>query len=266
MDYNYLNQFVNRLQSQGRYTFTITDLERDVSRDKSALHMALKRLVDKGRIIKVRNGFYVVIPPEYSERGILPSEWFVHDLMVFLKKPYYVSLLSAAALNGASHHQPQWLHVMTERPPIRPIKVKSVSIRFVVKNRLPKKGIIQKKTETGYLDVSNPMLTALDLIQFERHSGGFFRILEILEELMDTFNENDMDLSLQNEFPVAVIQRLGYLCDIYLNKPEIAQLVHQHLLNKKTHPVKLSPSVGSRAGRINQKWQVIENINLEEID
>jgi len=266
MDYNYLNQFVNRLQSQGRYTFTITDLEKDVPRDKFALHMALKRLMDKGRIIKVRNGFYVIVPPEYSEQGVLPADWFVHDLMVFLKKPYYVSLLSAAALNGASHHQPQRLHVMTERPPIRPIKVKSVSIRFVAKNKLPKQGIIQKKTETGYINVSNPMLTALDLIQFERHAGGFFRVLEILEELADTFHEDDIDVSLRNEFPIAVIQRLGYLCDSNLNKPEIAQLVHQHLLKIKTHPVPLSPSVKSRVGRINQKWKVIENIDIEGID
>jgi len=266
MAYNYLDRFVNQLQSHGRYSFTIHEVEEGFPREKPALHMALKRLMDKRRLVRVRNGFYVIVPAEYAGQGMLPALWFVDALMSFLKKPYYVSLLSAAALHGASHQQPQWLQVMTEKPPIRPIEVKGIGIRFIAKKMLPEKGIIQKKTETGYVNVSSPLMTGLDLIQFERHAGGFFRVIEVLDELAETFKEKDVKAVLENEFPISVLQRFGYLCDDPLNCPEIARFIHQHLLHVKVHPVVLSPSGSDRAGKIDKKWQVIQNINLENID
>ena len=59
--------------------------------------------------------FYVIVPLEYRAVGAPPVSWFIHDLMKAMELPYYVSLLSAAALHGASHQQPQTFQVMTDR-------------------------------------------------------------------------------------------------------------------------------------------------------
>jgi hypothetical protein len=50
-------------------------------------------------------GVAVVVPPEYREAGCPPASWFIHDLMRFLGQPYYVALLTAAAIHGAAHQQ-----------------------------------------------------------------------------------------------------------------------------------------------------------------
>ena len=65
MDYRYLEKYINRLQGEGRYTFTLPELEEQFAREKTALHMALKRLADKNQIVRIRREFYVVVPAEY---------------------------------------------------------------------------------------------------------------------------------------------------------------------------------------------------------
>ncbi|MEF8985500.1 MAG: type IV toxin-antitoxin system AbiEi family antitoxin [Bacteroidales bacterium] len=53
------------------------------------------------------------MPPEYSSRGVLPPVLFIHQLMQYIGKSYYIGLLSAAALHGAAHQQPQEFFVVT---------------------------------------------------------------------------------------------------------------------------------------------------------
>ena len=71
---NYLALFVERLQSQGRYSFTLAELRRAFELSDEALKKALHRLVRKQKIAPVRQGFYVVVPPEYLATGILPPK------------------------------------------------------------------------------------------------------------------------------------------------------------------------------------------------
>ena len=97
----------------------------------------------------IHGGFFIIIPFEYAATEMLPAEWFIDDLMSYIGRPFYVGLMSAAALHGAAHQQPQQFHVVTNGP--------SRSIRS--KNRLAviffsKSGIIiipVKSPETDLL-------------------------------------------------------------------------------------------------------------------
>jgi len=93
--------------------------------------------------------------------GILPASLFIDDLMAYIQKPYYVGLLSAAALHGSSHQQPQEYFVVTQKPSHRTIHAKGVTINFCIKSLLPSTGIVEKKTDTGFITISGPELTAL---------------------------------------------------------------------------------------------------------
>jgi hypothetical protein len=70
-----------------------------------ATKTALRRLKEQGRIVSPRRGFYVVVPPEYRAAGSPPASWFIDELMRYLDQPYYVGLLSAAAIHSASRQQ-----------------------------------------------------------------------------------------------------------------------------------------------------------------
>jgi len=83
---------------------------------EEAFRKAASRLAKKNRIVRIRSGFFVIVPLEYRAAGVLPAEWFIADLMNYLEQPYYVGVLSAAALYGAAHQQPQQFQVVTTAP------------------------------------------------------------------------------------------------------------------------------------------------------
>ena len=114
----------------GYYTFTLDDVRQALNRSDSAVKASLFRIVKKGLAVSLRKEFYVIVPPEYRVRGIIPPVLFIDDLMVYLDRKYYVGLLSAAALHGAAHQQPQDFFIVTSIPALRPISAKGAKINF----------------------------------------------------------------------------------------------------------------------------------------
>ena len=106
-----LAKWVDRLQSRGKYTFLRADAVAQSGLSAEAVKKALQRLVKRGRVAKVKDYFFVIVPLEYVTAGAPPPSWFIDDLMLSMKLPYYVGLLSAAGLHGASHQQPQEFQV-----------------------------------------------------------------------------------------------------------------------------------------------------------
>ena len=108
--------FLDELQSEGRYTFSLDEIARAVNGSDVALQSAIRRLKKKGRVTSPRRGFFVIVPTEYRSTGAPPASWLIDDLMSYLGQPYYVGLLSAAAVHGAAHQQPQVFQVVTNIP------------------------------------------------------------------------------------------------------------------------------------------------------
>ena len=62
--YNYLDKYLIEASSQGRYFFTVEELHNAFNLFLSALRQNLFRLKLKNKISIIRQGFYVIIPPE----------------------------------------------------------------------------------------------------------------------------------------------------------------------------------------------------------
>jgi len=134
---NYLLAWIEKQQSWGKYVFSLDQVKKDFQDiSESALSLALSRLSGKNRIISIYKGFYLIVPPEYSSRGLLPPVNFIHDLMQYIGKPYYVGLLSAAALHGAAHQQPQEFFVVTTSKQLTTLK-KGLKINYITKKTMP---------------------------------------------------------------------------------------------------------------------------------
>jgi predicted transcriptional regulator of viral defense system len=182
-----LSDFLDNLQADGRYCFEKKEAGRNLHVSNIALKSALRRLEKKRRITAVRRGFYVIVPIEYRAKGILPPSWFIDDFMKFLNRPYYVGLLSAAAIHGAAHQQPQEFHVVTTKAE-RVIQVHGLVIRFFVKSVMEKTPTSLIKTETGYFRISNPAATAFDLVRYTDRVGGLERVTTVLQELGESID------------------------------------------------------------------------------
>jgi predicted transcriptional regulator of viral defense system len=259
LPYNYVDKYLTEIRSQGRYAFTVEELTKEFNVSLSALRQNLFRLKLKNEIAIIRQGFYVIIPPEYSKQGMLPPYLYIDDLMKSLDKPYYVGLLSAAALHGAAHQQPTGYTVITQYP--TPRNVEKLKIIFFSKQEFLQEGIIQKNTPAGYINVSSPELTALDFFNYN-HKFGINRITTVLQELSEEMKPSLL-LKIARQYPnTAAIQRLGYILDKVVSAEKLAVKLCK-VLNERTYfPVALSPQK-MRKGETDARWKVIKNMEIE---
>ena len=261
--YGYLEDFINELRSNGRYAFSLPEVRNQFEQSDEAIKKALQRLKKKKEIALIRNEFYVVITPEYRSKGILPPSLFIADLMKFLGKDYYVGLLNAAAYYGAAHQQPQSFSVITKKPNLRKINNDNLKIHFYIKKEWDQNDIIQKKVDTGYINVSSPELTALDLVYYFNQAGGFNRVATVLEELCESIEAKKL-LDLAKRYaPLVAVQRLGFLLEEVLSMRDLSDPIKDYLKTVNYFPVLLRPQKEKPKMITGNDWKVVQNLEIE---
>ena len=255
-----LHTLVDELQAGGRYSFTRRELEGLSERSEVALRSALRRLKEKGRIASPRRGFYVIVPIEYRSAGSPPPSWFVDDFMAYLDQPYYVGLLSAAAIHGAAHQQPMVFQVVTDRP-TRPARVGRSRIEFHISHQVSSIPVINAQTETGTMRVSTPEATALDLVYYLDASGQLGNVATVLSELAEEMDGHAL-AAVAAYYPTPTSQRLGYLLNVLGEDKRVRELA-VWLSGQRRRPVPLVP--GKPAGQApgDPRWRVIANEAVE---
>lgn len=261
-----ISTWVDNKIANGNFSFTIQHLKEDQSsKSDISIKRALSRLVSQEKIISIYKGFYIIIPPSYKNMGVLPPTMFIDDLMNFLGRPYYISLLSAAAIFGAAHQQPQANYVCTTIPSIRTTKKKGIVIRYISKRKFPDGYIIQKKTESGYIKVSNPILTSIDLINYYKTIGGLNRAVSIINELSEEIELKNINNKILDIASKADLQRLGYIWDHEIDQPQLANKVFSVLKDQqiKIRSCKLINSKQKNNGKLSNRWNVDVNTSIE---
>jgi predicted transcriptional regulator of viral defense system len=259
--YNYLSDYLVKVQSKGRFAITLEELKSQFDVSEKALLQNIYRLKSKNKIAQIRKEFYAIIPPQYSNSGMVPPSLFIDDMMKFLGKDYYVGLLSAAALHGAGHQQPMEFQVMTKKMPLRSIKNPKITISFFTKGDWDVNQIIEKKTEAGYINASTPELTAFDLVYYHKKIGGLNRIIPILEDLSESIKPSLIARSSKNQ-KTPTIQRLGYLLG-KIGMEGLANSLYKVIEKKKFKQIPLSLSHANRSGNVDKQWKTILNTELD---
>ena len=133
-----------------------------------------------------------------------------------------------------------------------------------IKKNIPTSFLIQKKTKSGYVLVSSPELTAMDLILYDKEIGGINRAATVLNELAEELNFRDMAISIFDNTPVPVVQRLGYL----LEELDYSELADDLLRKTKEAGIlfrksPLKTGKDSEDCEYNAKWKIIINEEIE---
>ncbi len=266
-NYKRLDYWIEECQSKGKLAFSLSELKQSFEKNsETSLKRVLDRLSEKEKVVSIFKGYYVIIPPQYSSKGILPPSMFIDGLMRFLERKYYVGLLNAAALHGASHQQPQEYFVVTEYPVLRSTNKKGIKINYTSTKHLPPGSLIEKrKTETGYLSISNPILTAIDLINYEKKIGGLNRASTVINELLEIIKLKDINEEIINYASVTSLQRLGYILEEILNRNDLAEKINKQCkkAGKIFYQIPLKASGKKQKERINEKWKLMINTEIE---
>lgn len=256
-----LDVWIEALPPQGRYSFTRSEAMTALGLQQKAFNRSAGRLSVAKRIARIHGEFYIVVPLEYTATGIVPADWFIVDLMKYLKRPFYVGILSAAEYHGAAHQRPQIYQVVIDHP-LRTISCRGVGIRFFVKRNLEKTPVQKIKGVSGYIPVSTPEATAIDLLRYYRRAGGLDNVLTVLQELGEVINSSRLVEAAEADNNLAYAQRLGWL----MGKTEFnnkTTSLADWLKQRKPLPAKLDPSLPLRGSRRDKLWNLWINTDVE---
>ena len=223
-----ISDWIHSREIRGKSTFSIVDVkDAFAERPSKSINTELSRQVSRGRVQSVYRGFYVIVPVQYQLKGVVPPVYYIDGLMDYVGKPYYVGLLSAAAMHGASHQRAMKTQVMTVVPRIK-ASGKNSLLDWSYRQEIPEAFVMKKNAEMGTLRYSGPELTAVDLVQFASHVGGYQRVATVLAEFADSVDVGKIS-GLVPFTTVATIQRLGYLLEYVLSRREQADALYQIL-------------------------------------
>ena len=188
---------------------------REIGVSRGAFLDSAERLQRQGQLIKLRRGFYVVVPPQFLSWGAPPPSWYIDELMRFEGRDYYVGLLKASELHGSSHQAVMEFHVVTEKQ-FPQIQAGRSMIAFHYRKDLSgiRGGVEEHKTDAGHMKVSSVELTALDLLRYAPAVGGLNNVAMVLVDLAAKLDSEKL-AALSRTFERSVVQRLGYLLDSF---------------------------------------------------
>ena len=208
-----LSRYVSGLLSAGRTVFTAEEAQQALGVGRGAFLDAAERLQRREALLNPRRGFYVVVPPQYASWGGPPPAWYIDALMRHEGQAYYIGLLKAAELHGATHQAVMEFQVISAKrlPKIR--AGRNLIVFYFRKNvQAVTAGTEGRKTDTGTMRISSAALTALDLLRYPQAAGGIDSVATVLSDLGEKIDPEQL-AALSALVERSVVQRLGHLLE-----------------------------------------------------
>lgn len=262
------DNMLKNIRASGKCSFTIQEAVNMTGKKPEHIISAMYRQRKEGNIVNPVKGLYVIVPPEYRFIGCLPEHILIPLIMDYWKQDYYVCLLSAAEFYSASHQKPQLYQVMLNKQ-MQNIHCGKVRIQFIYKKSLSDlEHIISKTVDTGYLKISSPEVTAMDLFNYTNKAGGINHVATVISELIEAIDIDKLISLAYKHNAKSWIQRFGYILeniDPIDNDKQAAiiQALQEYLSKMDTVYIALTPDMPSVGFAYNKKWKIIENTTVE---
>jgi len=256
-----IQSFIEDLLKKEELVFPKKNLVDFLGKTDAAARNAIKRKIAEGKLLRLSHGYYLIIPPQHQNAGFVPPEEFISDLMKEMNLSYYVGLLCAAGFYGGTHQASQIFQVIIKNP-MQSISLKKTRIDFFVNNRIDVLPVNLISSDRGDLRVSSLEVTCLDLLKYFKVCGDIHNVATVLREIMDGIRPNKL-LSIADLYPLSVLQRLGYFCDLFDFK-KLSSELKKYISSKDVNfYYPLRPPYSGRGGTKNEKWHLIINEKIE---
>lgn len=263
--------YLTHLLSRGQVVFTAAQAQEDLGISKGALLDAAERQQRRKHLIAPRRGFYVIVPPQFLSWGAPPPPWYIDALMKHEARPYYVGLLKAAELHGATHQAVMEFQVITDKR-IPRIKAGRSAIAFYYRKdmRAVTDGMQDHKTDSGSMKISGPELTALDLVRYPHAAAGLDHLATVLTDLCERIDSLGL-ATISDSFERAVLQRLGYLLSLSGHEDKSDALFERLIARSPLPWIELEPAIAKDPDLSpkpvvrDERWHVVVR-RIPEID
>lgn len=252
------SQLPDALIANGHYWADTRQLVKLTGQREAVLHTSLARLIRQHRLFTPARGFYVVVPAEYRNWGVVPADWFIDAMMKHLHRDYYVSFLNAAAIHGAAHQAPQTFRVVVSSA-LKDRDIARIRLRFTASKIVSDMTVEQHKVHTGYVTVATRETTAVDLAWRPELGGGISNIVGVIKEIGEL---DGSKLGKMAEYRGrATARRLGWLLEKSGRDDIDLYWLHHIAQPDQGEPTWLTPE--PRRGHLDRSWGLRVNTDVE---
>jgi len=235
----YMRDYIQQVLADGKYFFSKEEVLSSLSLTSEQFRFQAYRLLNKKLIKHLTRTFFMIIPPEYQHLGGVPPHWVIDPLMKYLSQDYYIGLLSAASMYGATNQQPMAFQIITNKIR-RSISLERGLIKFYVFKECDVAIKEQLTVSTGYVQISSKEQTMFDLVRFYKECGYLSNVGSIIKDLAAICDESAFAHAIHQEKNNSVLQRLGFICE-HVGADRLAMLVEQEISRHTVQFIRLSP-------------------------
>ncbi|OGX04744.1 MAG: hypothetical protein A3G87_03695 [Omnitrophica bacterium RIFCSPLOWO2_12_FULL_50_11] len=245
--------------------FTTNEAEESLQWSKTDLYSVLFRLVQKGKLVRIKRGLFCLVPPGTGDlkRGY-PQNWFLIAKALAGDRPYFLSHYSAMQLHGMTTEAIQTLFI--SRPDQRRLpKDLRIPVRFIT---IPKErfwGLEEKwVTNEERVRVSDLERTILDILDRPDLSGGISEIARGLWLAKKEINGSKLLDYVKRFDSLASVKRLGFLMESFdLVSEEAIDKIHKFIQSSTSYAF-LDPT-SKKEGKYLDRWRLRINVDMVAI-
>jgi predicted transcriptional regulator of viral defense system len=234
-------------------------------RNEASLRRVLSDMVKNGLLMRLRDGFYTIIPYHYEPDTYFPN-WHIVAHYLAGDTPYYIGYYSALTLHDLTV-QPSLTEQIVVAKPIRPTTqlVKDIPFQFITHNAPHFFGISKKWIEDGTFRIhcSDLEKTLIDCAFKPEYAGGVSQLSHALYKSRAVLNPEKMLDYTQRFGSDAVVRRLGFLLEALDILPELARALKEQT-PKSTSYVALDTALPKK-GQMYSRWGIVQNFDLVTI-
>jgi predicted transcriptional regulator of viral defense system len=251
-----------RLSEQGKTIFSVSDAQRIYRKSRKVTANLLGKLVEKGWLVRLMRGKYLIVPLEAGLEAIPMADRYVIAREVLDPLPYYIS-----------HHSAMEMHQMTTQPvstvyvTVRNRRtsraIAGVPYRFVTASRESFWGWESVwATAQDQVRVSDLEKTLLDCAARPDLCGGIGELAKGLWLRRDGLDEERLVKYAERLGHKAAARRVGFLLHTYQLGSEETTAALRSLTTTGFDP--LDPTLADE-GQYDAEWRLRVNVDPEEL-
>lgn len=251
-------EFLSILASKNQSIFEFSEAEKHLG-SYDATKSSLKRLTQKGRIIRLEKGKYLIVPLEAGlEKRWTESAYIIaHEIMGNGALAYW----SALRIWNLSEQLPHTIFIQSLRRK-RDKKILNVDYKFISIKESRFFGITTIEVGDKLVRVTDLEKTIIDGLSRPELSGGIPAMATALKEAIHTVDWEKMQEYLMKWGGGTVPKRLGYLLE-HLNLSSNMQTSFiKNLKGMLTKGISQLEPGSVQNGRIDTTWQIKDNVFL----
>ena len=257
------SKLLNHLLVTNKEFFTTSDVTKIFPENKpSSIRELLSDMVERGLILRIKNGLYCIIPYERESSTYFP-EWHLVAEALAQNKDYYIGFYSALDIHNLLT-QPSLKEQIITHERIRPKTQR-------VKNRHFEIITIKKDLFFGYrktwiddfnkINCSDLEKTFVDCFYMPEYAAGIIEIVKALYRSRNNINENRLIEYAQKLEIQTVIKRMGYIFESLNLFPSFIKEMKKEI---SASYIILDPS-RPKEGKSHSNWRVKDNIGSKNI-